>query len=58
MTKLGTLTAAESTLSQLQAAAQEEKLSDNDQQSGKSFWDKILDFFRRIISFFQNIFKR
>ena len=58
VTKLGTLTAAESTLSQLQAAAQEEKLSDNDQQSGKSFWDKILDFFRRIISFFQNIFKR
>jgi hypothetical protein len=58
VTKLGTLAAAESTLSQLQAAAQEEKPSDNDQQSGRSFWDKILDFFRRIISFFQNIFKR
>ena len=58
VTKLGTLTAAESTLAQLQAAAQEEKPSDNDQQSGRSIWDKILDFFRTIINFFKNLFKR
>lgn len=58
VTRLNTLTAAESTLASLQAAAQEENPSDNDQNSGRSFWDRLLDFFRKIINFFKNLFKR